>query len=707
MRIALVSREVSPFFGAGIGAYVTAMARAWSAAGHEVHVLTAAHPGLRGADGERAAALELPGVRVHLLGADAPQGDAAAPRPPAGPGGSLPPRLRFEFQRHAMAALEALERLHADIGPGGAGPLDYIEFPDYGAEGAFAVAARRVSGRLPGAVLAVRLHTPTRECREINGEAWLDEEVATLERMEDEAIAGADAVVSPSLALLERVSRRLGLQRGEAARVRAVAPYPFDGACVAGEPPPAASQEESDRPLVLYFGRLERRKGVELLALAADRLLEGGIAARFLFVGGDTTTGGTPASGEGQRSMRKALEELVRPQHRGMVEVRGAIPRGQIASLVRAAADSGGLCCFPSLWENFPNALLEAMSLGSPVVASDAGGMAEVVQDGRSGVLFRSGDTGSLAAAIRRVLGDSGLRRTIAEGAPARVRELCEPGAAVAQMEAVIERVREQARIRGELDDAAARLDRSSPRLFGGHDLAELDAAELATGTPESAWVLVREGGGPGRPRVRSDGAAAVREAIRRDEGLSCVAFLSEDERGVHTPVGLDRDLLTSVECGAFGAMAVRREALEMVRRELGSGAFHGPGALWRIAAIIARGGGRAGLIPEVLVSGAGPRPAAEQAALAVAVAVALPDLAADAGRSLRIQHGVAAAELRRLRAELEGTRAELTGRIRALEEHLACPRYRLADRVNDAAKSLGIQPVIKVLTGRRARPRT
>ena len=48
MRICLVSRELEPFFGAGIGVYAAAAARAWAAGGHEVHVVTAGHGGVVG-----------------------------------------------------------------------------------------------------------------------------------------------------------------------------------------------------------------------------------------------------------------------------------------------------------------------------------------------------------------------------------------------------------------------------------------------------------------------------------------------------------------------------------------------------------------------------------------------------------------------------------------------------------------------------------
>ncbi len=67
MRICLVSHEFAPFHGAGIGTYASLMAAAWAGAGHEVHVLTGAHPGVL-EDGPRMR----PGVRFHMVDPGAP-----------------------------------------------------------------------------------------------------------------------------------------------------------------------------------------------------------------------------------------------------------------------------------------------------------------------------------------------------------------------------------------------------------------------------------------------------------------------------------------------------------------------------------------------------------------------------------------------------------------------------------------------------------
>jgi hypothetical protein len=141
MRYCLVSRELAPFFGAGIGTYAAQMSRAMAAAGHEVIVITAPHAGL-----DRAGEL-LPGVQTLSA---APAGDDA--------------RLPWHFQRHSAAVRRALVALHS------AAPFDVIEFPEYGGEGCWALWGRQSLGELSGARILCHLHMSTALCRTLNQE---------------------------------------------------------------------------------------------------------------------------------------------------------------------------------------------------------------------------------------------------------------------------------------------------------------------------------------------------------------------------------------------------------------------------------------------------------------------------------------------------------------------------------------------------------
>jgi glycosyltransferase involved in cell wall biosynthesis len=76
--------------------------------------------------------------------------------------------------------------------------------------------------------------------------------------------------------------------------------------------------------------------------------------------------------------------------------------------------------CLPSRLEAYPLAVMEAMAAGLPVVAPGLGGLPQMVSDGSEGLLFRAGDHLALAASLRRLIVDAGLRARM--GAAARRR---------------------------------------------------------------------------------------------------------------------------------------------------------------------------------------------------------------------------------------------------------------------------------------------
>ena len=99
--------------------------------------------------------------------------------------------------------------------------------------------------------------------------------------------------------------------------------------------------------------------------------------------------------------------------------VRLAGERDDVGELL-AAAD---LFVLSSRSEGLPLSILEAMAAGLPVVASDVGGVPELVVDGETGLLVPPGDPHALAAAIDRLLDDPDLRRRLGAAGRLRVSE--------------------------------------------------------------------------------------------------------------------------------------------------------------------------------------------------------------------------------------------------------------------------------------------
>ncbi|WP_228556778.1 glycosyltransferase [Myxococcus sp. AB025B] len=417
MRICLVRRALPVSPAEGIGHPALSMSRALAASGHEVHLLTAPHPAL-----EQTRAL-LPGVHLHTVPSELTPGFAGAfPFPPL---------------RHSMAVYLALRELHASH------PFDVIEFPEYEGEGYFSLRARRTLGHFASAVLAVRLHGPTHEARALNRVATMDMDAAQLEHLEDTSIREADLLLSPTRALLAQVSTRLKLDtRG------VVVPPPF---VVRSDTSPTR-RTQTPRPRVVYAGRLECRAGLHLLIEAMQSLFERGVDAELRLIGDDTETG--PFG----RSLRGWLERQVAPAWHERIHFDSALPDAELATAFAATT----VCCVPAPSGPVPEACLEAMSSGVLVVGDDASGLADLLEDGRSGLLFRSGDVGHLAATLEKALTLPELRQTAQREAPLRVADVHAPSRVVKQWETAVEGV---AHVRNHVLPRPARERSDTPRV--------------------------------------------------------------------------------------------------------------------------------------------------------------------------------------------------------------------------------------------------
>jgi D-inositol-3-phosphate glycosyltransferase len=151
----------------------------------------------------------------------------------------------------------------------------------------------------------------------------------------------------------------------------------------------------ADEPIVLFVGRIEPLKGIDVAVRAVAQLPT---PARLLVVGGD-----------GQDAGRKdALLELASEFGvAGRVTFLDAIPHADLPLYYNAA----DVCVVPSYYESFGLVALEAMSCGLPVVASRVGGLKETVIDGHTGYLVPWRCADSFAERLGLLLSDETLRR--------------------------------------------------------------------------------------------------------------------------------------------------------------------------------------------------------------------------------------------------------------------------------------------------------
>lgn len=185
-------------------------------------------------------------------------------------------------------------------------------------------------------------------------------------------LRGARLVIAASTALAES-ARALGATKVE------VIPSGVDL-------PPEVGEEASP-PEVLYAGRLSPEKGVQELVEAARGL--------NLVVAGDG------------------------PLRSRVPQARGFVPHDELQLLYSRAA----VVACPSRREGFGVACLEAMAHGRPVVATDVGGLRDLVVDGETGLVVPSRDPAALRAALDRLLADPALRRRLGSAGRRRAQE--------------------------------------------------------------------------------------------------------------------------------------------------------------------------------------------------------------------------------------------------------------------------------------------
>ena len=144
----------------------------------------------------------------------------------------------------------------------------------------------------------------------------------------------------------------------------------------------------TDSNYILYFGRLEKHKGVKTLIEAIE-----GVREVRLYIVGEGT-------------FRSELESYTKKNSMKNVFFFGYVPENELITLIRN-------CLFtvvPSEWyEPFGFTVLESFALGKPVIGADIGAIPDLVKDGYTGALFRPGYAKDLAEKINYLLGDKNL----------------------------------------------------------------------------------------------------------------------------------------------------------------------------------------------------------------------------------------------------------------------------------------------------------
>jgi glycosyltransferase involved in cell wall biosynthesis/GT2 family glycosyltransferase len=241
--------------------------------------------------------------------------------------------------------------------------FDIIHFPECQGLGFYSMLAKRQGLAFAKSRFVIGTHGPILWVKEGNQDYLRDLGELEIDHMERTCVAAADAVVSPSQYLLDWMERN----NWELPQQTYVAPYIRPYGVTLANPDPA-KMNHAVRELV-FFGRLELRKGLKLFCDAIDYLCADGENQDFAvsFLGKETQIYG-----------RSSIGYISDRSKKWNVPWRLISNKFQAGAIEYLKGD-GRLAVIPSLGDNFPNTVLECVSAGIPVLASNIGGIPEVV----------------------------------------------------------------------------------------------------------------------------------------------------------------------------------------------------------------------------------------------------------------------------------------------------------------------------------------
>jgi glycogen(starch) synthase len=382
MKIAILSYEYPPETGfGGIGTYSYYQARGLAKLGHDVHVIAGStKPGIFHSehDGVRVTRVKMEGWSHRAL-----QG--------------LRDRRAWWGANRAETAYSAyygLKKAMRDT------EFDIVEYPECGGDGLLV-------STLLDVPTVVKFHSPARLIMEMYDTPRTDDEITSL--FEQIGINQATVRTSCSRFLADEVTTKMNVTSPVHVVPNGIDLELFDSDDGIDVHDRFGLPRDPDSLVVFFANRLEQRKGVHLVRDMCFAVMEKYPHVHFAFAGDD---------------LFGFMEREIRP----FIDSHGLQDRfhyyGKLhLPEVRALLKKVDIHLLPSLWENAPYSCIEAMSAGRAIVASDCGGIPELVQHEQTGLLARNNDAESFVAALERMVEDRALRERVGPAARAAVED--------------------------------------------------------------------------------------------------------------------------------------------------------------------------------------------------------------------------------------------------------------------------------------------
>lgn len=272
-----------------------------------------------------------------------------------------------------------------------------------------------VTGRCP---VIVTIHTPIRS----NVAAIQTSDMSSmLYKMQAPFSIRTESQVLKVASQITAVSGSVAEQLGAYGVDRSAIEVTYNGVDTTYFAPPTQPREN----FVLYTGRLGWRKGVHDLIRAWAQVKAYGYSGTLALTG--------------KGPFRESLESLVRELNlESSVKFLGVVPRDTLRSLLQRAE----MFAFPSHYEGLPTSILEAMATATPIVTTDAPGVADLVEHRKTALQCRVGDVDAIAQSIIELTRNDSLRRDIGREARRTVEEKYTWPAIAARYEALYEDIR-------------------------------------------------------------------------------------------------------------------------------------------------------------------------------------------------------------------------------------------------------------------------
>ncbi|WP_185981919.1 glycosyltransferase [Skermania sp. ID1734] len=360
MKVCIATYDIiGPVRNGGIGTANSELARSLVAAGHHVTVLY-----LLGTYCED-------GTISEWVADYRRRGITLVPLPPS--------KVQLGGPYSAVVSMRAYEWLRAS-------DFDVVHFHDWRGAGFFSVYGRRSGHSLANTRIVVTAHSPILWHKYNNYELLTDPEDIRTDYLERESVRLADELVSPSNYMIDWM-RHQGWRLPERVTVRQNV---FHNRTREARPLSISGTLQVDE--IVFFGRLEVRKGLRLFCDAIDRA-EISRPVKVTFLGKTSTVDGAPSTSYiAARASRWNLEYQV-------------ITNKDQSAALDYLAEPGRLAVIASLAENSPYTVLECLASGIPFLASAVGGIPELIApDSHLASLFEP-TANSLAIKLAQVLG--------------------------------------------------------------------------------------------------------------------------------------------------------------------------------------------------------------------------------------------------------------------------------------------------------------